>query len=179
MSDQCNNMVDMALDLQSMDMELLEVEERLDALHLKEEERDLELEEMVRCAACSKVSSTSPIFNCPTGHLLCSSCYRGSSSCCPRCKRRMGKTVSLLAEAVIGSLKLACCKNPGCGARLRLGEMEEHKLVCAFRMIACPVSLCATSIQVKNLKKFVWWESGGQSKDFGGAVPNKGFYMAN
>ena len=91
----------------------------------------------------------------------------------------MGKTVSLLAEAVIGSLKLACCKNQGCGARLRLGEMEEHKLVCALRMIACPVSLCATSIQVKNLKKFVWWESGGQSKDFGGAVPNKGFYMAN
>ena len=144
----CNNMVDMALDLQSMDMELLEVEERLEALHLKEEKRSLELEEMVRCAACSRVPSTSPIFNCPTGHLVCFACYRGQSSCCPICKRRMGKVVSLLAEAVIGSLNLSSCKNQGCDARLGLGEMEEHKFVCLFRMIDCPVSICAASMQV-------------------------------
>ena len=112
MSDLCNNMVDMALDLQSMDMELLEVEESLRALHLKEVERDLELEAMVRCATCFKVPSASPIMNCPTGHLVCSSCYRGRSSCCPVCKRRMGKTVSLLAQSIIGSIHLSC-KNKG------------------------------------------------------------------
>ena len=151
-------MVDMALDLQSMDMELLEVEERLAALHLKEEERDLELEQMVRCASCSKVPSSSPIFNCPTGHLLCSSCYKGRSSWCPTCKKRMGKTVSLLAESLIGSLKACYCKNQGCGARLGPREMEEHKWICAFRTIACPVSICATSMQVRLWKLCVLGE---------------------
>ena len=147
MSDLCNNMVDMALDLQSMDMELLELEESLRALHLKEVERDLELEAMVRCATCFKVPSASPIMNCPTGHLVCSSCYRGRSSCCPVCKRRMGKTVSLLAQSIIGSIHLSC-KNKGCDARVGAREMEEHEAFCLFRTIGCPVSLCASSIQV-------------------------------
>ena len=147
MSDLCNNAVDLALDLQSMDMELLEVEEKLQALTLKEEERDKKLETMVLCAACSKPPVSLPIFNCPTGHLVCSSCYRGPSSWCPVCKSKMGRTVSLLAQALITSLKFSC-KNPGCGAKMVVEEVDHHEANCASRMINCPVSRCAIRLQV-------------------------------
>ena len=147
MSDLCNNAVDLALDLQSMDMELLEVEEKLQALTLKEEERDKRLETMVLCAACSKPPVSLPIFNCPTGHLVCSSCYRGPSSWCPVCKSKMGRTVSLLAQALITSLKFSC-KNPGCGAKMVVEEVDHHEANCASRMINCPVSRCAIRLQV-------------------------------
>ena len=147
MSDLCNNAVDLALDLQSMDMELLEVEEKLQALTLKEEERDKKLEAMVLCAACSKPPVSLPIFNCPTGHLVCSSCYRGPSSWCPVCKSKMGRTVSLLAQALITSLKFSC-KNPGCGAKMVVEEVDDHEANCASRMINCPVSRCAIRLQV-------------------------------
>ena len=143
----CNNVVDLALDLQSMDMELLEVEEKLQALTLKEEERDKNLETMVLCAACSKPPVSLPIFNCPTGHLVCSSCYRGPSSWCPVCKSKMGRTVSLLAQALITSLKFSC-KNPGCGAKMVVEEVDDHEANCASRMINCPVSRCAIRLQV-------------------------------
>ena len=147
MSDLCNNAVDLALDLQSMDMELLEVEEKLQALTLKEEERDKKLETMVLCAACSKPPVSLPIFNCPTGHLVCSSCYRGPSSWCPVCKTKMGRTVSLLAQALITSLKFSC-KNQGCGAKMVVEEVDDHEANCASRMINCPVSRCAIRLQV-------------------------------
>ena len=150
MSDLCNNAVDLALDLQSMDMELLEVEEKLQALTLKEEERDKKLEAMVLCAACSKPPVSLPIFNCPTGHLICSSCYRGPSSWCPVCKTKMGRTVSLLAQALITSLKFSC-KNQGCGAKMVVGEVDHHEANCASRMISCPVGRCAIRVQVTSL----------------------------
>ena len=150
MSDLCNNAVDLALDLQSMDMELLEVEEKLQALTLKEEERDKKLETMVLCAACSKPPVSLPIFNCPTGHLVCSSCYRGPSSWCPVCKSKMGRTVSLLAQALINSLKFSC-KNQGCGAKMVVEEVDDHEANCASRMISCPVGRCAIRVQVTSL----------------------------
>ena len=106
-----------------MDMELLEVEEKLQALTLKENERDKKLEAMVLCAACSKPPASLPIFICPTGHLVCSSCYRGPSSWCSVCKSRMGRTVSLLAQAVITRVKLSC-KNRACEAKVVVEEVR-------------------------------------------------------
>ena len=153
MPDICNNMVEMALDLQSMDLDLLEVERKMQSLQLESDTRELELETMVRCSSCRKLPLTSPIMNCPSGHLICSTCYRGWSSPCPLCKRRMGKTVSLVAEAVIGSLKLPC-NNCGCNARLGVHEMKKHEECCLFRMVVCPASRCGALVQAK--KSFVF-----------------------
>ena len=138
------------MDMQSMDLDLLEVERKMQNLQLESDTRESELERMVRCSKCLKLPLTSPILNCPSGHLICSSCYRGWSSPCPLCKRRMGKTVSLVAEAVISTLKLPC-NNCGCNARLGVHEMKKHKDCCSFRTVLCPASCCGAILQAKHV----------------------------
>ena len=153
MSDICNNMVEMALDLQSMDLDLLEVERKMQTLQLESDTRESELERMVRCSSCLKLPWTCPILNCPSGHLICSSCYRGWASPCPLCRMRMGKTVSLVAEAVISTLELPC-NNCGCNARLGVHEMKKHEERCLFRMVACPASCCGALVQAEHFLLF-------------------------
>ena len=63
----------------------------------------------------------------------------------------MGKTVSLVAEAVIGSLKLGC-NNSGCNVRLGVQEMKKHEEEnCLFKMVGCPASRCGALVQVECL----------------------------
>ena len=63
------------------------------------------LEEKVNCKECCKVPTSAPLYNCPEGHIICSSCYEGPSSECPACGRSMGRVISLIGLTLIQKIK--------------------------------------------------------------------------
>ena len=105
------------------------------------------LDEGVRCPVCLEVPTSSPIYSCSRGHLLCSTCFRGHYSTCPCCRTRMFTNVSLLATIVIENIERACKFDfQGCRVRLMAGELEEHARKCQFRLVSCPSHLCKKEV---------------------------------
>jgi len=100
-----------------------------------------EVEERVRCPVCLDVPTSSPVFACPRGHLVCSPCHQGLSATCPMCRTKMTKAVSLLAATVIEHLEHRC-KFKGCEARLPLAAMAAHRAACEQRTVPCPATAC-------------------------------------
>lgn len=70
-----------------------------------------ELEDRVRCPVCLELPTSSPVFSCPNGHLVCASCYPGSQSNCFLCRTKMHtprQTVSLVAITVVENIRHRC-----------------------------------------------------------------------
>ena len=110
------------------------------------------LEEGVRCPVCLEVPTSSPIYSCSRGHLLCSTCYRGHYSTCPCCRTRMFTNVSLLASLVIENIERACqYDRQGCTVRLMAGELEKHVRTCEFRSVSCPSHLCKKEVPLSHV----------------------------
>ena len=118
-------------------------------LALEEKSKSLveKLEEGVRCPVCLEMPTSSPVFMCPRGHLLCSICYKGPYSTCPLCRCRMFSNVSLLATLVVDNIERGCkYASEGCKVTLVAGEVEEHAKVCDFRLLSCPSFLCKKEV---------------------------------
>ena len=110
------------------------------------------LEERVNCPVCLEVPTSGAIYSCPEGHLICATCYQGSNSLCPCCRTRMGKNVSLLASTVIENIEHACkFEAEGCKVKSLVGEVEEHRRVCAYRPVVCPSYRCAKKVSLAHL----------------------------
>ena len=110
------------------------------------------LEEQVKCPVCLEVPTSGPMYSCPRGHLICSSCYQGTLSDCPMCRTRMSNTVSLLASAVVQNIEHRCrFETEGCKVRCLVGEVEEHKQVCDFRPVSCPSFTCKSKVPLVNV----------------------------
>ena len=110
------------------------------------------LEEGVRCPVCLEVPSSSPVYACSRGHLLCSTCYRGHYSTCPCCRTRMFSNISLLASIVIENVERACKYDlQGCKVRLMAGRLEEHSRACEFRLVSCPSHLCKKELPFSHV----------------------------
>jgi len=104
-----------------------------------------ELEERVRCPVCLDIPTTSPIYSCPAGHCLCSSCYQGRASSCPVCRAVMGANTSLLAMSIIQSI-YHLCRLEGCEVETPLMDFEKHKTTFNFRMVTCPSVRCKKGV---------------------------------
>ena len=133
-------------------------------LALEEKSKSLDnlvekLEEGVRCPVCLEMPTSSPVFMCPRGHLLCSICYKGPYSTCPLCRCRMFSNVSLLATVVVDNIERGCkYASEGCKVTLMAGEVEEHAKVCDFRLLSCPSFLCKKEVPFVNVVDHVLTE---------------------
>ena len=111
-----------------------------------------EVGERVRCPTCLDIPTAGPVYTCPRGHCVCSSCYQGDSSRCPVCRARMSGTVSLLAATVIENLEHQCrWADAGCQERLAAGQVEAHSKVCSYRTVHCPSNLCGEAVALPLL----------------------------
>ena len=89
------------------------------------------LEERVKCPVCLEVPTSSPMYSCSNGHLVCASCYHGTYSDCSMCRTRMFKNVSLLAKTVLENIEHRCrFDTEGCKVRTPLVDVENHKKIC-------------------------------------------------
>ena len=113
-----------------------------------------EVEERVRCPVCLDVPTTSPVYSCPRGHLVCSPCSLGISATCPMCRTKMTKAVSLLAATVIEHLEHRC-KFKGCEARLPLADMAAHRAVCEQRAVPCPATACRRTVAAAEVVQHI------------------------
>ena len=121
---------------------------------LKENRKVFEerLEDRVRCPVCLEVPTSSLMFSCANGHLVCSSCYRGSMSDCALCRNRMNRTVSLVAATVIENIEHRCrFETDGCKVKTPLTEVEGHMSRCNFRPVECPSHLCKKKVPFEHV----------------------------
>ena len=116
----------------------------------KYEKLTIQLEDRIKCPVCLDIPRSGPVFCCPKGHAVCSSCYQGHSSECPMCRTRMYRNTSLLAATVIESIEHVC-KHEECGRRMTLEELEEHMADCAWRQVACPAVRCKRKVTFSTL----------------------------
>ncbi|CAL8109829.1 unnamed protein product [Orchesella dallaii] len=79
-----------------------------------------------------------PIYQCPSGHLLCSEC-RPKISTCPSCRGPLGNIRNLAMEKVAQTVFFPCKHSTnGCGTLLLHTEKLEHEENCEFRPYSCP-----------------------------------------
>jgi E3 ubiquitin-protein ligase SIAH1 len=134
---------DEVIDIKTKQLELnrMELEQKTNQL----EALTSQLEERVKCPVCLDVPTTGPIYSCPNGHSICSTCYKGQNSKCPMCRTKMNKNTSLLAVTVIENIEHAC-KFEGCEVRTPLAGVEEHRRSCNFKVVACPAIECKAKV---------------------------------
>jgi hypothetical protein len=114
----------------------------------------LELEERVKCPVCLEVPTAGPIYSCPSGHTVCSTCYQGQASNCPLCRTMMYKNTSLIGMTVIENIE-HICRLEGCTEKIPLDQVETHRKACLYRPITCPAILCQNKIAYNHVKDHV------------------------
>ena len=106
-----------------------------------------QLGDRVRCPICLEVPTSSPMYSCANGHLVCAACYQGSLSNCSVCRTRMHKTVPLLATTVIENIEHSCkFETDGCKVKTSVTDIERHRKSCSFRPVDCPSHLCKKKV---------------------------------
>ncbi|XP_053607938.1 E3 ubiquitin-protein ligase Siah1-like [Plodia interpunctella] len=96
--------------------------------------------ELPECPVCMETMSA-PIFQCQSGHSLCSSCTRVlSPPNCPICRQPMTQIRNWQLEEIIAKAKVSCPnKNQGCVYTMVNCDVEEHLKECIFREMDCPL----------------------------------------
>ena len=108
----------------------------------------LSLKESLQCPVCSQVPKAAPIYQCPSGHLVCSTCHAKLKTC-PQCRKKLGSFRNLLAEQLLESSTEPCAHvKLGCLDRLSLGRAEAHSRECKFREVSCPVPQCNQKLPI-------------------------------
>jgi hypothetical protein len=117
----------------------------------EQEKLRLDLEERVRCPVCLEVPTAGPIYSCPSGHCIWSTCYQGPASNCPMCRTTMARSTSLLGMTVIENIKHAC-RLEGCNEKMLLDQVEKHNKACNYRQVTCPAIFCEEKITYNHVK---------------------------
>lgn len=79
-----------------------------------------------------------PIYQCSSGHLVCSNC-RPKLSCCPTCRGPLAGIRNLAMEKVANTVSFPCkYASAGCEVNLPHTEKTEHEDFCEFRPYSCP-----------------------------------------
>lgn len=96
--------------------------------------------ELPECPVCLE-TMTAPIFQCQSGHSLCSSCSDNlCPSICPICRQNMTRIRNLQLEEIVNKAKVPCANaNIGCKFTVPAGEKDEHLKECIFRDMECPI----------------------------------------
>ena len=94
--------------------------------------------EEYECPLCME-KLVPPVFQCPSGHLFCKKCI-GNYITCPTCKRPTvlqdpagGHIKNLEIERIIRDYQTHQCPWTGCLKRVKLDNLESHKLGCIKR----------------------------------------------
>ena len=133
-----------------------------------------QLEGRVKCPVCLEVPTSGPIYSCPQGHLVCSTCFQGPDSNCPLCRTRMSKTISLLATTVIENIEHSCkFEEEGCMVKSKVGEVEKHRQECPFRPVTCPANnICKKLVPLAHLIDHILNTCEGSFAKFAGRCKN-------
>ena len=102
-----------------------------------------DLQEEFQCPVCLKVPRSTPIYQCPQGHIHCKSCHPQLSRC-PICRSEIGNIRNLILEKIIARLPRQCNFHEyGCLVENQLPQdIIEHEEKCHFRTMNCLVKFC-------------------------------------
>lgn len=80
-----------------------------------------------------------PIFQCVTGHSICSTCKEKVSQC-PLCQRQIGETQNFTLEKMAYLLNYPCRNaENGCDFVDKAGKIKQHQKYCNFGTQNCPL----------------------------------------
>ena len=79
-----------------------------------------------------------PIFQCDSGHLICTHCKPKLQNC-PSCRGHLGGVRNLAMEKVAETVRFPCkYSSSGCTLRMLHGEKKSHEESCEYRPYSCP-----------------------------------------
>ncbi|KAJ9695567.1 hypothetical protein PVL29_010848 [Vitis rotundifolia] len=94
--------------------------------------------ELLECPVCTSLMYP-PIYQCPSGHTLCSNCKSRVHNCCPTCRHELGDIRCLALEKVAESLELPCrYQSLGCHDIFPYYSKLKHEQQCRFHPYNCP-----------------------------------------
>jgi len=129
---------------------LEKMREAASTIEAKYENLVTKLQAKVECPVCFDVPKKSPVYVCPSGHVVCKACKRDT---CPSCRQSMlqgGR--SLLAVTVIENIPHSCeFQVHGCTVRCELTALKSHQAQCPFRAIKCPNFSCPDKVPLALL----------------------------
>ena len=112
-----------------------------------------EFRDFLECPVCIRIPESSPIYQCPNGHVVCNVCHAKLKQC-PVCRANLGKTRSLVAEKIMSKLPKSCENSEhGCKVLLIKDQLTKHEQKCQYRIVQCPHLDCTTKIYYKNMMK--------------------------
>ncbi|KAH0930699.1 hypothetical protein HID58_016426 [Brassica napus] len=109
--------------------------------------------ELLDCLVCTNLMYP-PIFQCPNGHTLCSSCKLKVHNTCPTCRYELGNIRCLALEKVAESLEVPCrYQSLGCHDIFPYYSKLKHEQHCRFRSYNCPYagSECSVAGDIQTL----------------------------
>ena len=99
-------------------------------------------QESLICTVCLDIPSSSPIYQCESGHLLCNNCWPKLTKC-PSCRKQLTPNRSLLAEQMLEKIFVPC-QNQGCKEKVCMGGGQiNHDGDCLYAALKCLVPNCA------------------------------------
>lgn len=79
-----------------------------------------------------------PIFQCESGHLICTQC-KPKVACCPSCRGPLGGVRNLAMEKVAETVQFPCkYVHSGCILRFLHKAKRAHEEMCEYRPYSCP-----------------------------------------
>lgn len=97
-----------------------------------------DVHDLLECPVCMNLMYP-PIYQCPNGHTLCSSCKTKLENLCPTCRHELGDIRCLVLEKVAESLELPCrFQLLGCRGIFPYYSKLKHEKNCKHRPYACP-----------------------------------------
>ena len=110
---------------------------------------------VVECPICLTAPTSSPIYRCSNGHLVCNMCRPNlRNNQCPTCKVPIRYDRCLISEKLIESLPVPCKFEVfGCNVETKREKLNDHETKCLLRTIQCPVfnSECNSNVQVSMI----------------------------
>ncbi|XP_030955705.1 E3 ubiquitin-protein ligase SINAT2-like [Quercus robur] len=97
-----------------------------------------DVHDLLECPVCMNLMYP-PIYQCPSGHTLCSNCKVRVHNCCPACRHELGNIRCLALEKVAESLELPCrYQILGCHDIFPYYSKLKHEKNCKYRPYNCP-----------------------------------------
>ncbi|KAH9740821.1 E3 ubiquitin-protein ligase SINAT2 [Citrus sinensis] len=105
-----------------------------------------DVHELLECPVCLNLMYP-PIYQCPNGHTLCSSCKARVRTGCPTCRHELGNIRCLALEKVAESLELPCRYQIwGCQDIFPYYSKLKHEKNCNYRPYNCPYAGAECSV---------------------------------
>jgi len=107
----------------------------------------------LECPVCLSQPESAPIYQCENGHIICNVCHKTLTEC-PQCRVHLAKIRNLIAENILEASTKPCpFAKHGCVVRLQSENEDEHKKICNFREISCPIVGCNQKLAIGSFGK--------------------------